>query len=131
MKWEGNRESSHVDDRRGDGGGGGGPGGGGGAPTGQAQPPPADDRMAAFVSTVLADTEDVWKDLFTKNSATCREPWLVLFCGATPTRLRLGPGDHGAVLLPARPENVHRSEGYETLKTGWARRVPALVRHQL
>ena len=124
MKWEGNRESDNVEDRRsGSGGGGGGLGGllggrsigigtivvalvggwifginpltilgvlSGGEPTAQvaqapAQRPPADDRMAKFVSTVLADTEDVWKDIFTKGGATYKEPRLVLFKGQTST----------------------------------------------
>ena len=124
MKWEGNRESDNVEDRRGDGSGGGGFGLGGrsigigtivvallggwvfginpmtilnllsgGAPTSQvqqqpqtpAQRPPADDRMARFVSTVLADTEDVWKDVFTKAGGTYKEPRLVLFKGQTGT----------------------------------------------
>ncbi len=126
MKWEGNRESSNVEDRRASGGsGGGGLGGliggrgigigtivvallggwifginpltilsmlsGGGAPTAQvaqqgpAQRPPADDRMAKFVGTVLADTEDVWKDIFAKGGGTYKEPRLVLFKGQTNT----------------------------------------------
>jgi uncharacterized protein len=126
MKWEGNRESNNVEDRRASGGsGGGGLGGllggrsigigtivvallggwifginpltiismlsGGGAPTAQvaqqgpAQRPPADDRMAKFVGTVLADTEDVWKDVFAKGGATYKEPRLVLFKGQTST----------------------------------------------
>ncbi len=68
MKWVGNRESDNIEDRR-DGLG------GGGAPTeqaaqpGHAQHPPVDDRMGKFVSTVLADTEDVWKNLVTKNGS--------------------------------------------------------------
>jgi uncharacterized protein len=122
MKWEGNRESSNVEDRRAGGGSGGLLGGrsigigtivvalvggwifginpltiismlsGGGAPTAQvaqqqgpAQRPPADDRMAKFVGTVLADTEDVWKDVFAKGGATYKEPRLVLFKGQTST----------------------------------------------
>ncbi len=126
MKWEGNRESNNLEDRRAGGGsGGGGLGGllggrsigigtivvallsgwifginpltiismlsGGGAPTAQvaqqepAQRPPADDRMAKFVGTVLADTEDVWKDVFAKGGATYKEPRLVLFKGQTST----------------------------------------------
>ena len=35
------------------------------APAGR---PPADDKLAQFVSTVLADTEDVWRDQFRKAS---------------------------------------------------------------
>ena len=100
MRWEGNRESSNVEDQRASGGGGGigfggrsigigtivialvggaifginpltilGMLGGDGGPAPQAQQgpapaPPANDPMAKFVSTVLADTEDVWTQLF-------------------------------------------------------------------
>ena len=137
MKWEGNRESDNVEDRRDESGGasGGFLGGrsigigtivvallggwvfginpltilnvlSGGAPPAQVQQqapahrPPADDRMAKFVSTVLADTEDVWKDVFAKGGATYQEPRLVLFRGCHPNCLRSGPVGHGAFLLP-------------------------------
>ena len=159
MKWEGNRESSNVEDRRDDGGGGSGgfSGGGllggrsigigsivvalvggwmfginpltilgvlngGGAPTAQvqqqspAQAPPANDRMAAFVSTVLADTEDVWKDIFTKGGATYREPALVLFRGATQTACGQGQAAMGPFYCPG-DQKVYIDLGfYETLK---------------
>ena len=160
MKWEGNRESSNVEDRRSDDGGGGGFGGGGGllggrsigigtivvallggwafginpltiigmlsgggTPTAQvqqqspAQRPPADDRMAAFVSTVLADTEDVWKDLFTKGGSTYQEPRLVLFRGATQTACGQGQAAMGPFYCPA-DQKVYIDLGfYETLKS--------------
>ena len=157
MKWEGNRESDNVEDRRSDGGGGFGGGGGllggrsigigtivvalvggwifginpltllsmfsgGGAPTAQvqqqtpAQRPPADDRMAAFVSTVLADTEDVWKDVFAKGGGTYREPRLVLFRGATQTACGQGQAAMGPFYCPA-DQKVYIDLGfYETLK---------------
>ena len=44
--------------------------------------------MAKFVSTVLADTEDVWKQLFSQGGATYKEPRLVLFRGAVAHGLR-------------------------------------------
>ncbi len=160
MKWEGNRESSNVEDRRDDGGGGSGgfSGGGllggrsigigsivvalvggwmfginpltilgvlngGGAPTAQvqqqspAQAPPANDRMAAFVSTVLADTEDVWKDIFTKGGATYREPALVLFRGATQTACGQGQAAMGPFYCPG-DQKVYIDLGfYETMRT--------------
>ena len=50
-----------------------------------AKSPPADDRMGKFVATVLADTEDVWKDVFAKGGASYKEPRLVLFRGQTST----------------------------------------------
>jgi len=158
MKWEGNRESDNVEDRR-DGGGGGGRGGlggliggrgigigtiviallggwafginpltilsllsGGGAPTAQVQQqapahkPPADDRMARFVSTVLADTEDVWTDIFTKGGATYQDPRLVLFRGATQTACGAGQAAMGPFYCPA-DRKVYIDLGfYETLK---------------
>lgn len=157
MKWEGNRESDNVEDRRSDDGGGFGGGGGllggrsigigtivvallggwvlginpltilsmlsgGGAPTAQvqqqtpAQKPPADDRMAAFVSTVLADTEDVWKDVFAKGGATYQEPRLVLFRGATQTACGQGQAAMGPFYCPG-DQKVYIDLGfYETLK---------------
>ena len=156
MKWEGNRESDNVEDRRSGGGGFGGGGGllggrsigvgtivvalvggwifginpltllsmfsGGGAPTAQvqqqgpAQRPPADDRMAAFVSTVLADTEDVWKDVFAKGGGTYKEPRLVLFRGATQTACGQGQAAMGPFYCPG-DQKVYIDLGfYETLK---------------
>lgn len=152
MKWEGNRQSDNVEDRRSGGGGGGGLIGGrgigvgtivialvggwifginpltilgvlsgGGAPTAQvqqgpAQRPPADDRMAKFVSTVLADTEDVWKQQFTKGGATYSEPRLVLFRGATSTACGQGQAAMGPFYCPA-DQKVYIDLGfYETLK---------------
>ncbi|HEY3046597.1 MAG TPA: neutral zinc metallopeptidase [Polaromonas sp.] len=161
MRWEGNRESDNVEDRRDDGDDGGGGGGGGfgfggrsigigtivvallggwvlginpltilsllsgGAPPAQvqqhqphrpAQRPPADDRMAKFVSTVLADTEDVWKDVFTKGGASYREPRLVLFRGATQTACGQGQAAMGPFYCPA-DQKVYIDLGfYETLR---------------
>ena len=158
MKWEGNRESDNVEDRRSDGGGGGGGLGGlfggrsigigtivvallggwvlginpltilsllsgGGAPTAQvqqqqgpAQRPPADDRMAKFVSTVLADTEDVWKDVFTQAGGNYQEPRLVLFRGATATACGQGQAAMGPFYCPA-DQKVYIDLGfYETLQ---------------
>lgn len=109
MKWMGRRQSDNVEDRRGFSGGkiaaGGGIigiivlivnflGGGGDSGAlineiqnqvqggGQQKEIPlteADKEMGAFVRTVLADTEDVWKKVFAENGLTYEEPKLVLF----------------------------------------------------
>ena len=137
MRWEGNRESDNVEDRRDDGGGGGGPvfggrsigigtivialvGGwvlginpltilgalSGGAPVqvqqpqGPAHKPPADDQLARFVSTVLADTEDVWREVFRQGGAQYADPKLVLFRGATPTACGTGQSAMGPFYCP-------------------------------
>jgi len=155
MKWEGNRESDNVEDRRDSGDGGGGfqiPGGrgigigtiviallggwvlginpltilgllsGGGAPPAQvrqapAHRPPADDHLARFVSTVLADTEDVWRGVFRQAGGSYQEPRLVLFRGATPTACGTGQAAMGPFYCPA-DQKVYIDLGfYETLKS--------------
>ncbi|NCU67039.1 metalloprotease [Acidovorax sp. 210-6] len=152
MKWEGNRESDNVEDRRGSGGGFPIPGGrgigigtiviallggwllgvnpltllgllsGGGVPPAQvqqapAQRPPADDRLARFVSTVLADTEDVWQGVFRQAGGSYQEPRLVLFRGATPTACGTGQAAMGPFYCPA-DQKVYIDLGfYETLKS--------------
>ncbi len=152
MKWEGNRESDNVEDRRSGGGGSGMIGGrgigvgtivialvggwifginpltilsalsGGGAPSAQvqqapAQRPPADDRGAKFVSTVLADTEDVWRAQFAQGGSTYQEPRLVLFRGSTPTQCGQGQAAMGPFYCPA-DQKVYIDLGfYDTLKT--------------
>jgi len=42
---------------------------------------PAEDELAAFVSVVLADTEDTWRGIFEELGGSYREPTLVLFTG--------------------------------------------------
>ena len=149
MKWEGNRESDNVEDRRS--GGGGSPlfggrsigigtiviallGGwvfginpltilgllSGGQPAqvqqAPAQKPPADDQMARFVSTVLADTEDVWTGVFSQGGGRYQQPKLVLFRGATATACGTGQAAMGPFYCPA-DQKVYIDLGfYETLK---------------
>ncbi len=155
MRWEGNRESSNVEDRRDEPGGGGGgfglggrsigigtivialvggaifginpltilgvlSGGGGPAPQVQQGPaarPPADDKSAKFVSTVLADTEDVWKQVFSQGGSTYPEPKLTLFRGATPTACGQGQAAMGPFYCPADQKVYIDLNFYETLKT--------------
>ncbi|SDX75053.1 hypothetical protein SAMN04515617_106182 [Collimonas sp. OK242] len=138
MKWEGNRESDNVEDRRSDGDGGGGFGGGrsiglgtiaialaasyffgispttilsllSGGPGGQQQSQQAsgpnrtaraEDPQTKFVRTVLADTEDVWTQIFRVNGKTYAPPTLVLFSGATPTACGTGQTASGPFYCP-------------------------------
>jgi predicted metalloprotease len=150
MRWEGNRESSNVEDMRGGGGGGFGFGGrsigigtivialvggaifginpltilsmlsGGGGPAqvqqGPAHAPPADDRQAKFVSTVLADTEDVWAKLFSAGGATYHPPKLVLFRGATGTGCGTGQSAMGPFYCPADKKVYIDLSFYDTLQ---------------
>ena len=52
------------------------------AETGREARPPEENRLADFVSVVLADTEDTWKELFRRSGETYREPTLVMFSDA-------------------------------------------------
>lgn len=150
MRWEGNRESSNVEDMRDSSGGGGfglGGGtigigavvlaliggavlgvnpltllnmfaGGGGAPVAQApaHAPPQNDQMARFVATVLADTEDVWTDIFRQHNATYHDPKLVLFRGAIRTGCGTGQSAMGPFYCPADQKVYIDLSFYQTLK---------------
>jgi predicted metalloprotease len=133
MKWEGNRQSDNVEDRRGGGGGGFGFGGGtvgigtivialigsyffgvspstilnllsggGGAQVQQApaHAPPTTDREASFVSTVLADTEDTWTQLFRAQGGTYTPPKLDLYTGRIATACGTGQSAAGPFYCP-------------------------------
>jgi predicted metalloprotease len=154
MRWEGNRESSNVEDMRDSGGGGGGGGfgfggrsigigtivialvggaifginpltilgllSGGPAPQTQQAPahaPPANDPMAKFVSTVLADTEDVWSQLFKQGGANYINPKLVLFRGAVRTGCGQGQAAMGPFYCPADQKVYIDLNFYETLRS--------------
>lgn len=154
MKWEDQRASDNVEDRRDDAGGGGGGfslgpthlgigsvlaimaigwffginpltmlgllEGGGGQVASQQAPahkPPADDPLAHLVSVVLADTEDVWKDIFAKGGGTYRNPHLVLFRGSTPTSCGQGQAAMGPFYCAADQKVYIDLSFYETLRT--------------
>ena len=158
MKWEGDRQSDNVEDRRGESGGGSGGGGfglggrsiglgsvaialvagwvfginpltvlgllsgdgGQQAPSAQTAPaakPPAGDREAAFVSTVLADTEDVWREQFKAQGGSYVEPKLVLFRGATPTACGRGQAAMGPFYCPGDQKVYIDLAFYDTLRT--------------
>lgn len=126
MLWQGRRESSNVDDRRGFGGGGmavgGGIGGiiiailyfflGGGsggdnssflqqqAPMSQEQKA-AEDKLASFSKVVLADTEDVWNKLFSEQGRDYVEPRMVLFTGSDESGCGFASAATGPFYCPA------------------------------
>jgi uncharacterized protein len=157
MKWEGNRQSDNIEDRRGQAGYGGGGGfrlgggrgiglgtivialiagwifginpmtvlgvlgGGGGMPAqvqqAPAQRPPQDDKMAMMVSTVLADTEDVWSAMFKEAGAQYPQPKLELFRGATRTACGAGQAAMGPFYCPADSKVYIDLSFYETMRT--------------
>jgi hypothetical protein len=149
MRWEDNRESDNVEDRRG-GGFGGGFGFGGrsigigtivialigsyffgvspstiisllsGAPAPVAQAPahkpPADDPVARFVSVVLADTEDVWGEIFKERGGQYVRPTLVLFSGRTPTACGMGQTAVGPFYCPGDQKVYLDLQFFQTMR---------------
>jgi predicted metalloprotease len=127
MQWRGRRQSTNVEDRRGVSGGGLAVGGGvigvifilakfllGGGDLNDLQqlvPPQqqemtaeqkaAEDKQAAFVKVVLADTEDVWTKLFGDMGKTYTDPTLVLFNGTTTSACGNASAATGPFYCPA------------------------------
>ena len=126
MRWAGRRESSNVDDRRGLSTGGMVAGGGilgvitlilymflGGGDTSQLpdlsgqqqqlspEQQAADDERAKFVKVVLADTEDVWNELFRQSGSSYTEPTLVMFRGSVQSGCGGASAASGPFYCPA------------------------------
>jgi uncharacterized protein len=128
MRWMGGRQSENVEDRRGVGGPlvvSGGIGTvvvvllalffgfdpsvilQGDAPTAppatQQAPSPSSrgqDELRAFVATVLADTEDTWRALFTRMGREYRDPKLVLFSSAVQSACGIAGSATGPFYCP-------------------------------
>ena len=128
MRWEFGRRSSNVEDRRGAGVSGPVVGGGIGfivlsliaaffgvdpaileqvAPSNDnptavtRETSPESDRLADFVSVVLADTEDTWKPLFREMGANYVEPTLVLFSDRVESACGFAQAAVGPFYCPA------------------------------
>lgn len=129
MKWQGRRQSGNVEDRRGSSGkgkliaGGGIIGvifviaqfilsdgdisvlqqleGSGSSQTESRELTAEEKEMGEFVATVLADTEDVWNDIFAENNMNYREPGLVLFSDAVQTACGGASSASGPFYCPA------------------------------
>lgn len=128
MKWKGRRASSNVEDRRGMGGGGktligGGLGGiiivllftflGGdpgellgnmaGSDSGTSVPYEESEHekeLADFVSVVLADTEEVWTEIFEEQGLQYKEPTLVLYSGSVQSACGTASSSVGPFYCP-------------------------------
>ena len=124
MKWQGRRESGNIEDRRGMGGMGVGLPVGGGVgglvlllliswvtgtnpldliststvPVDQSAGTNGvrdDDPQAHFIATVLADTEDTWREIFNQRGQAYVPPVLVLFMDATQSGCGVGRSEVG------------------------------------
>jgi len=146
MRWEFGRRSTNVEDRRGSGVSGPVIGGGlgaivlsvivallGGDPSviwdqreaqsdrpqtqsPQTQGSAADDRMAEFVSVVLADTEDTWGNLFRQSGESYVEPKLVLYSDAVESACGFARSAVGPFYCPADQKLYIDLSFYEDLK---------------
>ena len=146
MLWQGRRQSTNVDDRRGMSGGGLAVGGGiigvialllnfflgGGDPSqipqispGSTQSAPlspeeqaADDERANFVKVVLADTEDVWSKIFQEQSnQDYPEPTLVLFRGGVQSACGNASSASGPFYCPGDRQLYIDLSFYEELQS--------------
>ena len=61
----------------------------------------ADDPQTQFISVVLADTEETWRELFQGSGQTYAPPILVLFEGATQSACGVGRQEMGPFYCPA------------------------------
>ncbi|MGM0778905.1 MAG: KPN_02809 family neutral zinc metallopeptidase [Bacillota bacterium] len=144
MKWKGRRASSNVEDRRGMGGGGktligGGLGGiiivllftflGGdpgellgnmtGSDSGTAVPYEESEQekeLAGFVSVVLADTEEVWTELFEEQGLQYKEPTLVLYSGSVQSACGAASSSVGPFYCPGDQKLYIDLSFYEELQ---------------
>ncbi len=75
-----------------------------------------DDELGQFVSVVLADTEDVWNDLFRRMGKRYREPTLVLFRGKVQTACGFGSAASGPFYCPGDDKLYIDLSFYDELK---------------
>ncbi len=127
MRWKNRRQSSNVEDRRGQGRGKGVAIGGGGIvmalvaifllgqdpaevlqdmtqqpqqTQGPYQASEQEQHVANFVSVVLADTEDTWTKIFQQAGYQYKPPKLVLYSDMTPTACGTGQAASGPFYCP-------------------------------
>lgn len=63
--------------------------------------PPGEDEQAAFVSAVLAQTEDTWDTIFAQSGQAYQPPQLVLFSGAVQSACGMAGSATGPFYCPA------------------------------
>ena len=145
MKWKGRRQSTNVDDRRGKSTGGKIAVGGGligliflaiqlfsggdateilnqiqtspGAATEERELTAEEIEIGKFTATVLADTEDIWNDIFAQHGSSYREPGMVLFTDAVNSACGSASSASGPFYCPG-DEKLYMDLGFfEELRT--------------
>lgn len=147
MRWRGGRRSSNIEDRRGARAGprllGGGVGtivlvlvalyfgvdpmpllqgaqSGGSASSAGSRPAAEDlenDPLADMVSVVVADTEDVWAEIFADQGRRYEAPTLVMFTGSTRSACGLGQSAMGPFYCPADKKAYIDLSFYDQMRT--------------
>ncbi len=77
----------------------------------------ANDPLADMISVVIADTEDVWRDIFASNNRRYEEPRLVLFSGTTQSACGLGQAAMGPFYCSADKNAYIDLSFYRDLKS--------------
>ena len=77
---------------------------------------PSKDPQVQFVATVLADTEDVWGDIFKQAGGQYENPKLKIFRGATTTGCGQGQTAMGPFYCPADHKVYIDLAFYDTLR---------------
>lgn len=68
--------------------------------SGDYQPTAEEQQMGEFVAVVLADTEDVWNNVFVQNGKQYQEPKLVLFSGSITSACGMAQAAMGPFYCP-------------------------------
>jgi len=76
-----------------------------------------DDPLADRVSVVVADTEDVWTEIFAAQGRRYAAPTLVMFTGATRSACGLGQAAMGPFYCPADKKAYIDLGFYEQMRT--------------
>jgi hypothetical protein len=61
----------------------------------------ADDKEARFISTVLHDTEEVWREIYQEHGSKYKEPKMVIYRGATTSGCGHASAQMGPFYCPA------------------------------
>lgn len=145
MKWKGRRKSTNVDDRRGRSTGGKIAAGGGiigliflaiqffgggdtteilnqiqnqsSGTTEERELTAEEKELGAFTKTVLADTEDIWNEIFSQNGSEYREPGMVLFTDAVQTACGGASAASGPFYCPGDEKIYMDLRFFEELRT--------------
>jgi predicted metalloprotease len=75
------------------------------------------DPLADMVSVVVADTEDVWAEIFAEQGQRYTPPTLVMFTGATRSACGLGQAAMGPFYCPADKYAYIDLSFYDTMRT--------------